>query len=619
MTKMRQVTLFAVLCSLFLPAARGQIWVHSPTPGVNPSRDSHYSDLDSFGPPFALASTDQFGDSSVTGLFPVENSLLVVSEGGEYRLYSPSGQYSGQASLRWKTTALTLPCPPAYSRGIVILGSSTTTSVQAVNILDGKTLWSGPGVGESVYSSVATGDAVFFHGPQRLVAARLHDGGILWEYSIPGGFAYAPLALSNGLLFVLDKAGTLYALNAATGKEAWSASDAGADGSKIVAAPDLVFVTRYSRITAFSTNSGHARWSEDFPGPSIRGMAYANGRIYTSYPPTGFQGQPVPGGTANTVIALNASSGSPVWEFREDASYPPQIDVGPPRPYWSVIANLFVADGRVYFFNETLGRVRTLDAVTGSLEWSMKSPSVRSMALWNRQLVLKLNDRVEIYRPAHQLYLAEFAAGEGYSTRLTVNNSHNESVVAPIIFNSTSGEELQFSDAQGTPGPAYLSVLPFSSASLVITDDGQPVKTGWVTIDSRLPLTASLIYQYAPGGLVLNEVGVGESRPTDFANVKVSHGGGFSTAIALAVPGDEEAHVFVQLLDTEGNELVKSEFSLGSRHQMAKFFNELLHPDLSFNAFEGTLVLRADQPLIVTALRTKNGTPISSFPVGYKR
>jgi len=589
-------------------------------PGVNSSRDSHYSDLDGFGPPFDLVETDQFVVSSITGVFPAEHGFLVTSGEPSYRFYTPSGQYSGQAHLSWSTIAPAYACAPAYSRGIVILESATTTSVQAVGIHDGKTLWTGLGVGEEVYSPVASGDTVFYHGSDRVLAVRLRDGGMLWEYRPTGGLTNATPALTDGLLFVIDRAGTLHALAAATGEEAWSRTDAGADGSTIIAARDLVFVSRYSRITAFGTTNGYGRWSRDFPTSSITFMAYANRRIYTAYPPAGFQGQPVPGGTANTVTALDASSGNPIWEFREDASYPPQMFVGPPSPYWSVLANLFVADGRVYFLNESLSRVRTLDAATGSLEWTMKvSPDVTSMALWNRQLVLLRGDCIEMYRPVRRLYLAEFAAGEGYSIRLTVNNSHEQPVNASIVFNSTSGEEIRFLDNQGTPARANLSVLPFSSASLVIPDDGQAARTGWVQIDSDLPLTANLVYQYAPGGILRNEVGVGESQPTDFANVKVTHGSGFSTAIALAVPGDEEAHVSVQLLDAEGKELIQNEWTLGSHHQIAKFFNELLHPDLSFSLFDGTLVIRAEQPLIVTALRTKDGTPISSFPVGFKR
>jgi outer membrane protein assembly factor BamB len=618
MAHTRPVLLSFALCSLLTSLASGQRWIHAPTIDVNPSRDSHYSAVDAFGPPFTLTATHRFGGSDAGGFYPIEDGFLVTSFDGAYRFWSRSGQQSGETSLLWSTTALPA-LPPAYSRGIVILASSTTTSVQAVRIEDGHALWSGPGVGDLNHSPVASGDTVFFQGNHRLLAADLEDGTIVWERTFPGGFANAPLALSDGLLFVLGRAGTLHALTARSGDEIWSTAEAGGVDSTVAASPELVFVTRYNRITAFGTTNGAVQWEHILPGGSIRRLAYAQGRVFATFPPPGQHGMPVPEGTANTIVALQAHSGSPIWRFREEADYPPPLPVTP-SPYWSVISDLFVAGGRVYFFNQSLGRARTLNADSGALEWNMRvGPGVQSMKLSDRELVLLYAERIEMYGPAERLYLAEFAEGEGYSIHLTVNNSHQEPVNASIVFRSTSGDETSFTDVAGMPLQTGLSVPPLSSATLIIPDVSQPVQTGWVQIDSAAPLTASLIYQYAPGGILKNEVGVADSLPTDFVNVKVSHGNGFSTAVALAVPGDQEALISVQLLDAEGDELAENDFSLGSQEQMAKFFHELLHPDLSFNAFEGTLVIRADQPIIVTALRTKDGTPISSFPVGRKR
>jgi|GEM_PF-4529502 len=348
-------------------------------------------------------------------------------------------------------------------------------------------------------------------------------------------------------------------------------------------------------------------------------MAYAHGSLYATYPPRGSLQYPVSDDRTNKIVALSAADGHSVWEFREDARYQAIPIAAEQPPFWSVIKHLFVADGRIYFLNDSLGRVRVLNAGTGALEWSMNATNVRSMALFNRQLVLLREHQIATYRPIERLYFPEFAVGEGYSVRLTLNNSHGHPVPASIIFTSPSGGEVQFPDSQGVVKRASLVVPPFSSATLLVPDDRQPARAGWVQVESPLPLTGNLIYRYAPGGNVVSEVGVGDARPSDFANVKVSHEDGWSTAVAIAVPGDQEANVAVQLLDTEGNELASNQFTLGSQGQSARFFFELFPPGLNLDALEGTLIIRTDQPLIVTAIRTMDGTPRSSFPVGLKR
>jgi len=610
---------------LLIPTISAE-WIHSPMPGVNPTRDSYYSDLYGFGPPFELVSTNQLPGGAAS-VFPMHNGILATRAGG-YVMYSPN-ENSGEAGVMWTRTTFYGASEPAYSREVVFLSSATTTSIDAVSVSDGKTIWTGPGVGEYVYSSVAAGDSVFFDGSQRVVAARVEDGSKLWEYTPEAGLGKTHLTLAEGLLLVMDQAGTLHALNPGNGREVWKSPNtvdgyvatlsSSADFSAVVATRGLIYVTSPGRILALDVKQGTRQWERDIPSYSAPRIAYAGGRLYATYPPLGWIGASVPPeGLYHAVIALDGRSGSLLWELKEEVSYPP-YGPGPPSAYWPTIRSLFVADGRVFFLNSSQSHVRSLDAATGRLQWSMKVPfSVEQITVRERQLILSRGNSVEFYAPRNELYMAEFAYGQGYSVELTVNNPGDQALGAVLTLYSTSGEEVKIPDSQGGSLSAYLSMPPYSSKTLALPDDGQPVRTGWAVIRSPLPCTASLVYRYAPPGGTFNEVGVGASLPTDFANVKVTHGAGFSTAVALAVPGNEDAHVYVQLLDGDGKELVHNDLVLGSHKQIAKFFNELLHQDLSFSTFDGTIIIRSNQPIVVTALRTRDGTPVSSFPVGVK-
>ena len=168
---------------------------------------------------------------------------------------------------------------------------------------------------------------------------------------------------------------------------------------------------------------------------------------------------------------------------------------------------------------------------------------------------------------------------------------------------------------EGNTNLVDVPLPPLSSATIVIPDTGETLQSGWATVEAPLPVTANLVYQYASAN-GLREVGIADSPPTDFAQVKISHGDGFSTAVALVVLSNRRAVITYRLLDEQGEELAVSGYAMEAHEQTAKFFNELFYPLLDPDAFEGTLVISSDQPISVTALRTKDGTPLSAVPVG---
>ena len=69
----------------------------------------------------------------------------------------------------------------------------------------------------------------------------------------------------------------------------------------------------------------------------------------------------------------------------------------------------------------------------------------------------------------------------------------------------------------------------------------------------------------------------------------------------------------LQLLDQEGLELASRSIWISYGNHLAQFIEELF-PDEVGDSFQGTLAIESPFPVVVTALRTKNGIQLSSYP-----
>ncbi len=286
-----------------------------------------------FKPPFQPSDRIQLLNEGASALYSIDRRVLVKRSEG-YDLYLQYGP-QGQPRLLWSKASLPQPCPPAFSRGVVLLQSATTTSVQAVRIDDGQKLWDGAGVGAVVYAPLATGNLAVFHGPQRLIAARLDTGTTLWEYEPAVGLANAPVSLSGDLLFVMDKAGFLHAFSISSGEEIWSVDVQGRDGSWTIATPETVFVST-GAIFALNTSTGSIRWTQTLQTYQIPQIAWAKGLLYVTHPGPGWAGD---GSHPDShVVALTGESGEVVWDFAEEADYGPPFIGGSLRVLRSVLS-----------------------------------------------------------------------------------------------------------------------------------------------------------------------------------------------------------------------------------------------------------------------------------------
>lgn len=222
----------------------------------------------------------------------------------------------GSSTVEFVTTQPPQPLPPPRAAGVV---------------------W--PTFG---YDQARTRTAPFSH-PPPLRRVWTFRGRSLLEF---------PPAIAHGRLYLANNSGTLFAVNAATGRLAWKVDS----GRCVAAAPavtrDTVFLTFLNRqpcnasgsgldgeVVAFAAGFGRVRWRAPI-GPSESSPLVANGLVYV-------------GDWRGKVYALDAATGEERWSFQTGGK---------------VKGSVALSGGRV-FVGSYDHRVYALDARTGALVW----------------------------------------------------------------------------------------------------------------------------------------------------------------------------------------------------------------------------------------------------------
>lgn len=208
----------------------------------------------------------------------------------------------------------------------------------------------------------------------------------------------------------------------------------------------------YWDLTALDAGDGTARWTWQFEGGVVGGVAAADGRVYVPL--------------TQRVVALDAAEGSPVWTHR--------IEV-PDHPLATEhsVSTPTVADGSVYVGTFD-GRVRILDAATGDL-----------------RAEYVIGGQYDLRRPPTvvdgTVYVTGIAAGEG---RLRADETHlfalaesgDESVTAGFRMERTrtevAGRGDDFRTGRETGFYADRSAGPVATYEWDLTGDGSVDATG---------------------------------------------------------------------------------------------------------------------------------------------
>jgi eukaryotic-like serine/threonine-protein kinase len=96
---------------------------------------------------------------------------------------------------------------PAVADGVVYINSD---QLYALDAKTGTQLWSFPKTG----SSPAVANGVVYMGSDQLYALDAKTGTQLWSYPIDS--VYSPPAVVNGMVYVADRAGSVYAFHVPT-------------------------------------------------------------------------------------------------------------------------------------------------------------------------------------------------------------------------------------------------------------------------------------------------------------------------------------------------------------------------------------------------------------------
>lgn len=616
--------LVGLLATLLLnPVALAQNLGDHHTAGHTNARTSLNSDAGDFRPPLKMTDTIPLtGITSASTMLVFENYLL-VGEGGtqaRYRLFNRASKATVWTKTFGGPSTEDLSYIPAFANDVVLLGSAATSTVRAVRVSTGTDLWEDSSVGSALgRHPILTDDLAIYHGQLKVVARSASNPDVIfWQKSTTT--ARAPLALFGRHVYLLQSGGALQALSLLNGPEPetlWTATGVGSNGSTLIATENFVFINDPSAgsYRAIDAHTGVTLWTttgiSSFAGPAL---AQAYGHLYVFFSD---------GDGVATIRAVNPATGATVWEVKDPAE--PGLIGGPQQmgpPQFAQVAN-----NALYFYNPASGRIRVVDAFSGTLLWSIVQTGVRGLSVTARSLFVLRAAQVDVYQRSDEVYFAHLADGQGQTTLITLNNLTSEVAEGEVRLFDGDGQPLTVL-VEGFPA-VVRSVIPFTIAAnasvRIQTLGGTTLKAGWARVTSNRPIAGSSIFQFGEGGDIFFEAGVGDARATGKASVFVSRTGmpadpgrQFSTGFALGNPSGETATVTLRLRNnTAGAVLGTVTLTLPANGHIARFIQEVF-PDLAPLGFEGTLEVESSVPLVVTALRTQGGFQMSSYPVGQR-
>ncbi len=192
-----------------------------------------------------------------------------------------------------------------------------------------------------------------------VVALDARTGGIAWRQRVDAAIGGSPTA-QNGVVYVLGRDATGWAIRAHDGKVLWRAfGNDGMAGVMGVSAPavagsTVVFPYATGEIMAVDAASGSQLWTANVAGQRL-GRAVGYFRDLTGDPV--IVGNTVYAGTSSgRVGAFDLATGAMKWEAREGASSP-----------------VLVAGNSVFLVNDQAQLIR-LDAANGGRVWAQKLP-----------------------------------------------------------------------------------------------------------------------------------------------------------------------------------------------------------------------------------------------------
>jgi outer membrane protein assembly factor BamB len=214
---------------------------------------------------------------------------------------------AASGTIKWtRRVGGTLPSSPAID-GPRVLVSSQSGTVTALDRRNGRTVWQVQTAGKVESSPVVVEGTAFFGSHDgRLFAVRADTGQIRWAYQTGGRINASP-SVFGGRVCVTTYAGSFVCLDRRTGEEEWTTylkrdafryesfyASASSDGAR------LYSLSRAGTVYALDASSGRVVWRAGVGGLGYTTPAVAEGRVFAG----GFDGR---------MRAFRATSGDELW------------------------------------------------------------------------------------------------------------------------------------------------------------------------------------------------------------------------------------------------------------------------------------------------------------------
>ncbi|GHF58018.1 serine/threonine-protein kinase AfsK [Streptomyces mashuensis] len=202
---------------------------------------------------------------------------------------------AANGELLWETSGLqtdfeTPDCGPVIHEGTVFVWSDGR--LRALEARTGAERWSYP-VGDAaacggvpVRLVVAPDGVVYVSAGTRVLAIDAARGDVHWRFEAPAVFLCAPAfapgpAVTGGGVYVADYLGTVYALDAATGRDRWRiATEARQSSEPVLVADGSVHLGSGSALYTLDAVTGTPRWRFAAGGDIVGSPVVADGRVH---------------------------------------------------------------------------------------------------------------------------------------------------------------------------------------------------------------------------------------------------------------------------------------------------------------------------------------------------
>ncbi|MBC8139611.1 MAG: PQQ-binding-like beta-propeller repeat protein, partial [Fibrella sp.] len=202
------------------------------------------------------------------------------------------------------------------------------------------------------------------------VAAPTGKNAPVWRRDLPSA-VQSRLVRTGNLLYVPTMGGSLYALDAASGKTRWQFASGGALFSVPLVESGTVYVGSGDHfVYALDAATGKQRWKYETGGSVLAGAAKAGNVVCIT-------------STDRTVYGLDATTGTVLWK----------------QPVGSLYQSAAITDGTRFYLGGWDNQFRCFDAQTGTPVWANKfgrsfyySPAIGSPTLGDGKVYVTSND-----------------------------------------------------------------------------------------------------------------------------------------------------------------------------------------------------------------------------------